>query len=174
MQVKVTRSHRRTKTVSARQVGDTLEISAPAYLSDAELQPIIDKLAGRLERRAATNELDDARLAHIADGLNRRYFQGALRWRSLTWSARQEKRFGSCTPAVQTLRISTRLAAMPDFVLEYVILHELAHLVEPNHGPRFWKLVNRYPLTERARGYLMAVGLENPDADPADPSDLAT
>ena len=42
-------------------------------------------------------------------------------------------------------------------------MHELAHLIEANHGPRFWKVVNRYPRTERARGYLMAIGLEDLD-----------
>jgi predicted metal-dependent hydrolase len=67
---------------------------------------------------------------------------------------------GSCTPTDQTIRLSHRLATMPAFVRDYVIIHELAHLLEANHGPKFWKLVNRYPKTERARGYLMAVGLE--------------
>jgi predicted metal-dependent hydrolase len=49
---------------------------------------------------------------------------------------------------------------MPKWVRDYVIMHEIAHLEEANHGARFWKLVNQYPLTERARGYLMAIGLE--------------
>lgn len=144
------------------------EISAPAHLSDAELQPIIDQLAGRLERRTEKQTPDDERLARLAHRLNRDHFQGRLAWRSLTWSTRQMKRFGSCTPATKTIRISSRLATMPYFVLEYVVMHELAHLVEANHGPRFWPLINRYPLTERARGYLLAVGLESPDADPDD------
>lgn len=163
MEIRINRSDRRAKTVSARRVGDALEITAPAHLSDAELQPIIAKLAARLERRAQRHELDDAQLQQLAAQLNRRYFGGSLTWASLTWSAQQNKRFGSCTPADRSIRISHRLASMPPFVLEYVVVHELAHLVEANHGPRFWQLVNRYPLTERARGYLMAVGLEELD-----------
>lgn len=160
MQIKIIRSGRRAKTVSARRVGDTLEVSAPEHLSDAELQPIIARLVARIERRAQRRELDDAQLAEIARRLNRDYFDGKLSWDSLTWSTQQNTRYGSCTPANRSIRISHRLAQMPAFVLEYVVMHELAHLVEANHGPRFWRLVNRYPRTERARGYLMAVGLE--------------
>lgn len=160
MKVRITRSDRRARTVSAKVVGDTIEIAAPAHLSDEELKPLIAKLVARLERRKERSKLDDADLQRIAEALNRKYFDGKLRWASITWSQQQNKRYGSCTPADGTMRISHRLAPMPPFVLEYVVMHELAHLVEANHGPRFWRLVNRYPKTERARGYLMAVGLE--------------
>lgn len=160
MEIRVTRSDRRAKTVSARLVDGVLEVRAPAQMSDAELQPIIATLQRRLERRQRPPAPSDGDLEAIAEQLNQRYFQGALRWESIAWSARQEKRFGSCTPARRTIRISTQLQRMPQFVLEYVVMHELAHLLEANHGPRFWRLVNRYPRTERARGYLMAVGVE--------------
>lgn len=164
MEVRITRSSKRAKTVSARRVGDVLEVAAPAHMSDAELQPIVENLRKRLERREQRSALDDADLARIAERLNREHFGGALRWASLTWTADQDRRYGSCTPSLGTIRISHRLASMPRFVLEYVVMHELAHLLEANHGPRFWKLVGRYPRTERARGYLMAVGLEDDDS----------
>ena len=166
------RSDRRAKTVSARVVDGVLEVLAPSSISDEELRPIVERLQQRLDRRSKRRELDDADLARIADRLNREHFGGRLSWESLTWSTNQERRYGSCTPALRTIRISHRLAAMPAFVLEYVVMHELAHLVEANHGPRFWKLVNRYPRTERARGYLMAVGLEGLDDTPDDISDV--
>jgi hypothetical protein len=69
-------------------------------------------------------------------------------------------RFGSCSPSQGTIRISHRVAAMPAWVRDYVIVHELAHLVEPNHSRAFWDVVNRYTKTERARGYLIAIGME--------------
>ena len=65
-------------------------------------------------------------------------------------------RWGSCTPGDGSIRVSTRLAPFPAWVLDYVLVHELAHLAAPDHSPRFWALVNRYPMAERARGYLIA------------------
>lgn len=164
MDIKIIRSGRRVRTVTARQVGATIEVLAPAHLSDAELEPIIAQLRERLERRQERQALDDDDLEALARELNTTYFDGRLTWASLRWSADQQRRFGSCTPANGTIRISTRLATMPRFVLEYVVMHELTHLLEANHGPRFWQLVARYPRSERARGYLMAIGLEDLEA----------
>jgi predicted metal-dependent hydrolase len=43
---------------------------------------------------------------------------------------------------------------MPDYVVDYVLLHELTHLLVPGHGPTFWAELTRYEKLERARGYL--------------------
>jgi hypothetical protein len=158
--IRIIRSTDRKKTIQARRVGGVVEVRAPATMSDAELQPHIDRLVQRLARRTQAKAADDTALQRRAEELNRTYFDGKLRWTSIRWVANQEKRYGSCTPGDGTIRISARVASLPGFVQDYVLVHELAHLVEANHGPRFWKLVNRYPRTERARGYLMAVGLE--------------
>jgi len=143
--IRIERSAGRVKTVSARQVGDTLVVRAPAAMDEAELDPIIERLRRRLERRVKARALDDGDLEGAARRLN-------ARW-------------GSCTPAEGTIRLNHRLAETPDWVRDYVIVHELAHLLESNHGPRFWALVNRYPLTERARGYLMALSGEEREAE---------
>jgi predicted metal-dependent hydrolase len=163
MEIKIIRSNKRAKTVTARVVGNTLEILSPAHCSDAELQPIIDKLRLRIERKQQQRNLNDTDLEQIARRLNREYFQNSLQWHSIEWSTQQTRIYGSCTPALGTIRISQRLAKMPLFVQEYVVMHELSHLIEANHSANFWQLANRYPLTERARGYLMAVGLEELD-----------
>lgn len=161
MDIRIIRSKDRKKTVQARRVGGVVEIRAPAHMTDAELQPHVDRLVGRLARRGQAKAADDDALQRRAEELNRTCFDGKLRWTSIRWVANQEKRYGSCTPADGAIRISARVASLPRFVQDYVIVHELAHLVEANHGPRFWRLVNRYPRTERARGYLMALGLED-------------
>lgn len=96
----------------------------------------------------------DAELAERAAGLSQRYLAGRARPASVAWSAVQRSRWGSCTPTEATIRLSTRLRGMPGWVLDYVLVHELAHLLEPDHSPAFWALVERYPRAERARGYL--------------------
>jgi predicted metal-dependent hydrolase len=161
MEIKIIRSNKRAKTVTARVVGDVLEILSPAHCSDAELQPIIDKLRRlRIEKKHQQRNLSAEDLEQIAQRLNQQYFKNSLKWHSIDWSTQQNSIYGSCTPALGTIRISHRLTKMPLFVREYVVMHELGHLIEANHSQKFWQLVNRYPLTERARGYLMAVGLE--------------
>lgn len=163
MKIEVIRSAKRRKTVSARLEGDTLIVRAPAHLSEIELNHAIENLKNRIERKKELQTLSDAALEERAQILNRKYFGNKLHWRQIRWVSNQTRRFGSCTPTQGTIRISHRLAALPQWVQDYVIVHELAHLLEANHGSRFWALVNRYPLTERARGYLMALGLNEDD-----------
>ncbi len=171
VEVRVNRSARRHKSVTARLVdgGEVIEVLAPAAMSDAELAPVIEKLRGRiLRRRDAADTADDLGLARRANELNREYFAGKLRWSEIRYVTNQQHRYGSCTPSTGRIRVSHRLATMPAWVRDYVIVHELAHLVEANHGPRFWKLVARYPKSERARGYLIALGLEREVGEPDD------
>jgi predicted metal-dependent hydrolase len=172
MDIKVIRSRRRRRTVHGRQVNGVLEILAPAHLDDRALQPLIETIAKRMERRSAGRCLDDQALDQRARRLNAEVFAGRLKWSSIRWVTNQNRRFGSCTPGLGEIRISHRLARMPAFVLDYVIVHELSHLVYLGHGERFWQQVNRYPLAERARGYLMAVGLEEDGPGDADAQDV--
>ena len=158
--VEIIRSKKRRKSVSAEFKNGTLIVRAPARMSDRELQPIIDKLRKRLDKKVNRPPQSDSALEKRAQQLNRELFDNKLKWASIRYVSNQTKRYGSCTPSTGVIRLSDRLATMPPFVRDYVIVHELAHLLEANHGPNFWALCNRYPLTERARGYLMAIDLE--------------
>ena len=129
----------------------------PARMSAAEerrwVSLMLDKLAAQESRRAVGNE----ELAARAAELSRRYLAGRAIPRSVRWVTNQNSRWGSCTPSEGTIRLSHRLQGMPDYVVDYVLLHELAHLLVPDHGERFWALLEAYPRTERARGYLEGV-----------------
>jgi hypothetical protein len=172
--IRIVRSDRRRRTISARLVenGTVLEVLAPRAATDAELAPIIENLKRRVLRQAERRDTaDDAALARRAAELNRQYFDGKLRWSEIKYVTNQQHRYGSCTPATGVIRISHRVATMPVWVRDYILVHELAHLREANHGPRFWKLVDRYPRVERARGYLICLGLE-PEGDEPGESDV--
>ena len=163
--VHVTRSARRQRTLSARLVGDRLEVRVPEKVPEAEVQRFVEKMQHRFsleERRRQLNGTDA--LFKRARELNDRYFEGKLRPTSVEYVTNHEHRNGSCNPRTGGIRLSHRLAQMPEWVRDYVLVHELAHLREPNHSARFWALVNRYRLAERARGYLMATGLEPADS----------
>lgn len=151
LRVEVVRSSRRRKTVSARLVGDVVRLSIPATLSHAAEQRWVAEMLHRFERRASAGGID---LAGRARALAQR-----LRLpepATVRWVDNQTSCWGSCTPEDRSVRISVSVAPLPPWVLDYVIVHELAHLAEAGHTPTFWELVNRYSRAERARGYLMA------------------
>jgi predicted metal-dependent hydrolase len=155
LRVEVVRSARRRRTIQARQLGDVLRVHVPANLSQAEEDHWVGVMLRRFERR---RQVSDDDLTERAAALARRHDLPTPA--SIRWVDNQQHRWGSCTPADGTIRISDRLAEYPTWVLEYVIVHELAHLVEHGHGPAFKELVNRYPRAERARGFLIAKDLE--------------
>jgi predicted metal-dependent hydrolase len=85
----------------------------------------------------------------------------ALRVKPLRITLRDQKtRWGSCSSAGQ-LSFSWRLLLAPPVVLDYVAAHEVAHLVEMNHGPRFWRLVDRImPRAGEAKAWLRIHGMD--------------
>ena len=159
MQIEINKSRNRQRTVSAKVVGETIQISAPQNIPDEKLKEIIENLRSRIEKRTKKRDLtSDTNLQAIVQNLNEKYFEGEIEGQSIEYSTNQDKIFGCCTYREKRIRISHRLATMPTWVRDYVIIHEMAHIIEPNHSKSFWGLVNRYPLTERARGYLIAKG----------------
>lgn len=152
-EVEVIRSANRRKTAQARLIGSKIQIRIPSRSSSAEERELIEHFTAKFERQRSTDAVDlDRRAAVLAD----RY--RLPRPSSIRWVTNQQHRWGSCTPADGSIRLSDRLADYPTWVLDYVIVHELAHLVELGHTPAFWALVDPYPLGERAKGFLIAKG----------------
>lgn len=155
--VEVRRSDRRRRTVSAYREGDRTIVLIPARMSEAEehrwVGVMLDKLAAQESRRV----LGDGALVERAAALSAQFLKGRARPASVRWVTNQNTRWGSCTPAEGSIRLSHRLQGMPEYVVDYVLVHELAHLLVPGHGPDFWRLLEAYPRTERARGYLEGV-----------------
>jgi predicted metal-dependent hydrolase len=165
--VEVRRSERRRRTVSAYRDGERVVVLIPGQFSRAEEREWVDRMLERLAARDQRARRTDAELATRARRLVTRYldeYPAAGRPASVRWVSNQNGRWGSCTPADRTIRISDRIMDMPDWVIDYVLLHELVHLVVPSHSARFWALVARYPKAERARGYLEGVSAAGGEA----------
>jgi Predicted metal-dependent hydrolase len=155
--VEVRRSSRRRRTVSAYRQEGRLVVLVPARLTRAEegewIRTMLARVTASEQRRRRSDGDLRARAAHLSTA----YLGGRAQPASVRWVANQESRWGSCTPAEGSIRISDKVRGMPGWVLDYVLLHELAHLIEPGHGPAFWSLLSGYPRLERARGYLQGV-----------------
>ena len=156
--VEVRRSARRRRTVSAYRDGGRIVVLIPARFTAAEEREWVERMVARVEGNGSRRRRGgDAALARRAAELSARYLDGRAAPSSVRWVPAMRTRWASCTPGDRTIRLSKRLADMPTWVQDYVLVHELAHLLEAGHGPRFWRLVERYPRTERARGYLDGV-----------------
>ena len=189
--VEVRRSARRTRTVAAFWEDGTAVVAIPARFTAAQEREWVHRMLAKLhrqgERRAAAGRrrpaTDEALAAHAAQ-LSTKYLGGRSVPASVRWVSNQNSRWGSATPAEGTIRLSDKLRPMPQWVIDYVLLHELAHLLVASHNAAFWKLLEAYPETQRAKAFLEGVsfatsrGLEpgGPDKDsPAgiDPGDSA-
>jgi predicted metal-dependent hydrolase len=159
--VEVRRSRRRTRTVSAyRQEGpdgSKVIVLIPARFTRAEEAEWVEQMVARLDRSDAKHKRTDEQLMKRAKELSRNYLHGKAKPATVRWVDNMTTRWASCTPADATIRLSDRLQGMPNWVVDYVLLHELAHLLEPGHNARFWHWVDKYPKSERAKGYLEGI-----------------
>lgn len=149
------RSKRRRRTVSAYRDGDRIVVLIPASMSRKDEASWVETMIAKLERSEKRRKPSDEELLKRARTLSDLYLGGIAVPESVRWVANQTSRWGSCTPGDKSIRLSARLQGMPSWVLDYVIVHELAHLFEPHHNEAFWGWVDRYPQAERAKGYLL-------------------
>lgn len=146
-----------------RQPDGSILLRVPARLPRPALNGLLTQLVGMLEQQEnLAARRTDADLQARAEQINRKYFNGQLHWQAIRWVANMQQRLGSCTRGGATdghIRISSRMHTWPDWVVDYVIAHELLHRRHPNHSMAFKEELKRaYPLTERAQGFIEGVG----------------
>lgn len=156
-EIEIRRSARRTRTVRAYREGDKTIVLMPAHLSKAVEDEHVRSLVARLDRREKKVRPNDDELLDRAAELSRRWFGAKAVPSSVRWVTNMDKRWGSCSSTDRSIRLSHRLKGMPPYVVDYVLVHELAHLIEPNHSSAFWALVDGYPEAEKAKGFLEGV-----------------
>ncbi|MGY4720345.1 M48 metallopeptidase family protein [Naumannella cuiyingiana] len=157
-EVEVRRSSRRRRTITAYRDAGRIVVLLPQRLSVAEERRVVPEMVAKVlakEERSRAPAADLALTGRAAE-LSRRFLaaEGSPMPASVRWVGNQNNRWGSCTPGAGTIRLSDRLRPMPAWVVDYVLMHELAHLVEREHNARFWRLVDALPDAERAKGYL--------------------
>lgn len=159
--VEIRRSARRKRTVTARVEGDTVVVLMPAGLSTRQEEVHVRALLDKLRRGHQRRRLQRDDLMTRAVRLSRQYLGGRAEPASVTWVTNQTTRWGSCTIAPRTIRISSALEGMPEWVVDAVLVHELTHLLVADHGPRFRELVSRYPRYDQAMAFLNGVSWAN-------------
>jgi predicted metal-dependent hydrolase len=171
--VEVRRSRNRRRTVAAYREEDKVIVLLPARLSRVEEREWVATMLARLERSEQRRRPNDDALWERAGGLSAKYLDGLAKPLTVRWVANQNTRWGSCTPSDKAIRLSARLQGMPAWVIDYVLVHELAHLIESGHTPQFWAWVDRYPRAERAKGFLEGVAAASHLGVEADPPDCS-
>lgn len=162
--IEVVRSTRRRRGASAHARDGRIVVQLPAALPAAAADRTIATLVARVSGKVRADERGgDEWLARRAAIVADTWLDG-VRATTVTWSSRMARRWASATPATGAIRVSDRAAAFPDRVLDHLLVHELAHLVVPDHSPAFHELVARYPDTAWAQGFL--AGISHAEARP--------
>ena len=120
-----------------------LIVAMPAHVRGTEREELIAWLVERSSARRPSLAASDDELLARARSLVDAYDLGATP-SSVRFVGNQNRRWGSCTPATGAIRLSDRLKLVPGWVLDAVLVHELAHLVHPDHGAAFRELANRF------------------------------
>ncbi|MEV7604619.1 M48 family metallopeptidase [Paenarthrobacter sp. NPDC089322] len=176
--VVVRRSARRRRTVAAFWEDGNAVVAIPASFSKSQEREWVGRMLARLQKQGerggrGSNKrrpASDEALAQHAAHLSRTYLGGRAVPTSVRWVTNQNSRWGSATPAEGTIRLSHKLQSMPQWVIDYVLLHELAHLLVAGHTAAFWQLLEAYPETERAKAFLEGVAFATSRGMPGDTS----
>lgn len=172
--VQIRRSARRRSTLTVFRENGRLVAVVPARMTAQQETHMVPTLVARFLDKEAKRTIplgDESlheRAVEVAELFLLPWLNEPLPRFTVTWVSNQHKRWGSCTPTTGCIRITDRLRGAPDWVGDYVLLHELAHLVEPTHSRRFWDLLRLYPDAARAKAFLEGMDFTAIAAHPPD------
>ena len=150
----VIRSARRKKNVSAYRQGGRIVVSIPARMSKADERAMVPEMVAKIRAQEAAATMSEESLSlRVGELLTQLAPEITVRPSSVNWRAMRE-RWGSCTGADRSIRISDRLKGAPENVLDYVLFHEAIHLHFFDHGPEFKAILARFPEEALAEAYL--------------------
>lgn len=161
--VTIQRDKRLKKTARWHRESDgSLLLRIPHRYPKSSLPALLESIQSQLlKQRQRAKRRTDEDLQMRADMINRTYFGGKIQWQAIRWVPPMKTRLGSCTTGGATdghIRISEEIRAWPQWVVDYVIAHELVHCLHPNHSQEFWQTLQAaYPDSERARGFIKGV-----------------
>lgn len=162
---RVIRKERRKRSISAFRQAGVIEIHIPARLSKRQELELIPEMIEMVLKREAKARKGDDQLLKISLELLANYLPDFYeRPTSITWRQMNE-RWGSCTTVDGTIRISERLITAPDYVLNYIIFHELIHLRVHAHDKNFYEYLERYTEQSRAEAFLEGYEIGSQSAD---------
>ncbi len=172
LKVQVDLDTRLRKSARWTLYGQIVHLRVPRDMTRSEIDRVIDNILPRIVRqRKRARRQNDKSLMERAVALNARYFGGELSWHTIRWVSNMKHRLGSCTTGGATdgdIRISERIRHWPDYVIDYILAHEICHRKHPNHSTEFWDFLSRFPFTAKAIGFLEGMAY----AEGADPEGL--
>ncbi len=157
--IRLIASARRQKTISASVRDGMIELSVPSTMRDHDIVTSARGLIAKIKARQRANQRfqSNPELYARAVYLARVWLNAEVQPNSVVWSDRQTTRWGSCTTTTKAIRISTMLRGMPQWVIDGVLIHELAHLKYAGHGQEFQEFTRRYPKMAEADAFLDGV-----------------
>jgi hypothetical protein len=167
-EVEIRASSRRKKTGTAHWSGSRIVVQIPARLRGRERMAFVDDLVVRLLTQRPQSSAGDATLEDRAMVLAELYNDGVVP-KSVRWVNNQQARWASCSPASREIRVSSRLRQCPEWVIDAVLVHELAHLQEADHSAQFYVIADRHPRQGDSalflEGYALGLGLRIEESD---------
>lgn len=167
-EVEIRASAKRKKTGTAHWAGARIVVQIPVSLKGKARAQFVDELVERLLTQRPQIAAGDVALEERARVLAELYNDGVMA-SSVRWVSNQKSRWASCSPDTREIRVSSRLTQCPEWVIDCVLVHELAHLQEADHSADFYEIANRHPRQEECAlfldGYALGLGIAIQEGD---------